>query len=156
MTKHYPVCECSREILGEGNKNRLEAALDVNGEMSVLNELDQYLTMPRRLEQQKAVDLMNLIDLFCTRPEGLRKVEFKYLRNEIWELKLGAMRMLLYATNCSSVRKNNGLLFPTRDQQAPNGCNTARATNVFEKKGDKTPAGQIQKAIGIAREDGKQ
>lgn len=133
--------------------NRLEAAFDENTEMVVLVELEKYLTKPRRLEQRKAIDLMNLIDLFCSRPSDMRKEEIKFLRHDIWELKLGTMRMLFTVNCCNFAKGRPDLKFPARLQQAPKGSNTARATHIFEKNGQRTPLGEIQRAIGIARED---
>jgi hypothetical protein len=63
------------------------------------------------------------------------------------------MRMLFSVNHCSFSNGKNSLTFPSRVQAAPHGSNTARATNIFEKKGTKTPIGEIQKATGIARED---
>lgn len=153
MTKQYPVCLCNRQIIQEGLRNRLEAALDSQGLPAVLEELETLLTSSELEVRQRTTDLSVVLELFCDRPENLRRNELNWLYEEIWELKFGVMRLAFTSANCIHADKNRVLRLAGHVVKPAPDTNTARATSLFVKNDDAAPRSEIRRARAIARED---
>ncbi len=158
MTGQYDNCPtCGRKVLEEGTVNRMEAALDRDGRHPVLDHLDKWMNSPRERRKKNLADLIMLLSDFANEPESLTDKQLKYLRNEIWELKCGRLRILFGGGTCveSEVlrRSKYSLTLPKEVKQVPSHVNCGRATNAFPKGTVSTPRGQIDLAIGISRED---
>lgn len=158
MTGQYLDCpSCGRKVIEEGIVNRLEVALDRDGNHPVLHQIDKWMNSPRKSRQRKAADFVQMLTDFVNEPEQMSATELKYLRNEVWELKLEKMRLLFGGGECSesdvAEKSRRYLTLPARVMQAHSSVTCARATNSFYKDTDQTPRKQIELAMGILRED---
>lgn len=153
MTKHYRLCDCSRWVIDEGSKNRIEAALDATGEPTVLAELETLLTSSEAEMNQRVIDLSVVIDTFLNRPLDLRKNELNWLYEEIWEIKFGVMRLAFTSARCLHAGQGKRLVLADHVRAPQLNTNTARATSLFVKNDESTPRHEIRRATAIARED---
>ena len=160
LTGQYEACsDCSRLVLQKGKINRIEVAFDKNGEHPLIKELDDFVKATRKKADQenRLADLLQVLLEFVNEPLEMLEKDLKYLRNDVWELKAGTLRILFGEAICHSDRTAlpNGrqLVFPSRVRQSALSSTCGRATNAFKKRGDNTPRERIDQAIGILRED---
>lgn len=153
MTKQNLICICGRVILFEGSINRIEAALNHEGMPAITDELETLLATSETELRQRAIDLAVVIEVFCNEPARLRRNELNWLGIDLWEIKFGVMRLVFTSAYCPYVRRERRLEL-ARHVIAPSAeFNTARATSMFIKQGEKAPLSEIRKAKAIARED---
>lgn len=150
---------CSRYVMVSGSVNRMEAALDRNGEHPVLKHLEKYKNSRREGRQRRYADIIEVLEDFANDPQSMSDKELSYLRNDIWELKHGPLRILFGQGTCIDIRKeirtNSSLVIPTDLAQPDPESTCGRATNAYKKKDDPAPRGEIDLAIGIIGEDKK-
>ena len=153
MAKQNLICICGRVTLFEGSINRIEAALNHEGLPAITNELETLLAYSEVELRQRAIDLAVVIEIFCNEPERLRRNELNWLAFDIWEIKFGVMRLVFTSANCPYVRRERRLELAGHVIAPSVEANTARATSMFIKQGEKAPLSEIRKAKAIARED---
>lgn len=158
MTEHFPVLPCpacARMLLiGEGAVNRMEVALDRDGQSAVLLDMER-MAQTRKGERQLA-DLQQVLTDFLHRPERLRDTEINDL-NEFWELKATKVRLPFIGATCPGTTSSSGLqrhlVLPALVHPADPAHRTARAVLVFLKGTQKTPRKVLDKLKAIHRED---
>ena len=160
MTGQFETCSiCSRKELQKGKVNRLEVALDENNEHPIITELENFINSPRKKDDRyrRYADLMQVLAEFVHEPLGMLEKDLNYLRDDIWELKAGTLRILFGEGNCqdheSGSQSARTLTLPTWVKQPDPATACGRATNAYEKDGKKAPRKRIDKAVGILRED---
>lgn len=98
-----------------------------------------------------------VIDDFAARPPQLRANEVNDLGAELWELKAGTLRVPSFGAECAGERTANDahrrLVLPGIVRSPAGSNHTARFTHVFEKRTQRTPRREIDKALAIKRED---
>lgn len=136
----------------------MEAAFDRAGNHPVLAQLEKWMQSPRKSQRRKVADLIELLTDFVNEPEKMPETELKYLRNDVWELKLGKLRILFGGGACEENGKTGvdrrTLTLPKRVTRANSSVTCGRATSSFHKDTDETPRKQIYLAIGILGQDG--
>ena len=136
----------------------MEAALDQHGEASALDELQSWLQNPRKSVQRLVGDLNEALQNFADDPTSLMKHEVNSLGSDLWELKIGKIRVPFVASGCSGTVSTSSifrsLTLPSHVPAPPSTAKCARATHAFLKGTQKTPRKEIDRAIAIGREDG--
>lgn len=145
--------------MAAGSVNRMEAALDRNGENPVLKHLDKFKNSRRKNRQRRYADILEVLEDFVNDPLSMSTRELNYLRNDIWELKHGTLRILFGQGACTDTREETRtkprLVIPTNLQQPDPTSTCGRATNAYPKKDEEAPRGEIDLAVGIMSEDKK-
>ena len=135
----------------------MEAALDQKGKASALEELQSWLQNPRKSMQRRVGDLYAALQNFADDPTSMMVHELNSLGPDLWELKIGKLRLPFVAANCSGTASSSGifrsLTLPNHLPQPPVVAKTARATHAFLKESQKTPRKEIDRALAIGRED---
>ena len=147
---------CGRPVLVEGEVNRMEAALDANGEAPVVDWLDSWLARPRRSRLRRLADLIAAMEDFADHPERLRRTELNVLSPGLWELKVGTVRLPFTAGSCAGAGGDvprRSLHLPRDVRGASSDARCARATHGFVKRSQRTPRFELDRATAIARED---
>ena len=138
----------------------MEAALDQRGNASALDELQSWLQNPRKSMQRKVADLDAALQNFADDPTSLMVHELNSLGPNLWELKIGKLRLPFVAANCSGTVSSSSifrsLTLPNYVPQAPITAKCSRATHTFLKGSQKTPRKEIDRALAIGREDNLQ
>ena len=153
MTNQNLICICGRVILFEGSVNRIESSLNHEGLPAITDELETLLASNEVELRQRAIDLAVVVEVFCNEPERLRRNELNWLAVDIWEIKFGVMRLVFTSAYCLYVRPERHLVLAGHVISPSADANTARATSMFIKQGEKAPLSEIRKAKAIARED---
>lgn len=128
--------DCGRPVLEQGRHHVIEAAFDSLGAWPSLEYLSEYEKGNRRQRQAYADVLIRLEDFAHTGTLIIPR-ELNELRDGLWEIKVGKIRLPFYYT------------------PAPARCGTVRITHGFTKNTDRTPLREIDRASGIRREDRK-
>ena len=153
MTKQNLMCICGRVILFEGSINRIEAAFNLEGLPAITDELESLLASSEVELRQRVIDLAVVVEIFCNEPERLRRNELNWLGVDLWEIKFGVMRLVFTSAYCPFVTPERRLELAGHVVAPSAEANTARATSMFIKQGEKAPLSEIRKAKAIARED---
>lgn len=130
-----PHCgDCGRPVLERGRLFVIEAAIDNSGAHPSVEFLRQYESGSRQKRQIYA-DLLIRLEDFANTGTLMVPRELNELRKGIWEIKAGKARLPFY-------------YIPD-----PATCAAVRITHGFTKNTDRTPLGEIDRAIGIRRAD---
>lgn len=163
MTKReWPRCTVCRRavVLADGPVNRLEAALDNRGRAPVLDEWGSRIQAGTGRHADDWADLAIVIDVFLARPQALRPNEVNDLREGLWELKGGRLRLPFFGVDCPGTISSSGqhrhLVLPSAVRQPGDAARSARGTHVFVKGQQRTPRKQIDRAMAIMRKDADQ
>ncbi len=148
---------CGRALLIDGAVNRMEAAVDSAGRPAAIDWLDSWVTRPRKSRIRKLADLQAALEDFGDSPQHLRLTELNSLGQDLWELKVGKIRLPFVAAKCSGTVSRAAdqlqLVLPQHVPAPPPGSCCARATHGFAKKTEKTPRRELEIARAIGRED---
>lgn len=137
--------------------NRMEAAFDRVGNHPVLDQLENWMNSSRKSHRRRVADLIEVLTDFVNSPQEMTERELKYLRNDIWELKHGKLRILFGGGECLEAdffgSQKPTLSLPSGISQASPSMTCGRATNSFHKNTDESPRRVIDLATGIMKED---
>ena len=163
MTKQqWPTCAvCLRAVvLAEGPVNRLEAALDQQGNSPLLDEWESKIRTGKGRYADDWADLTIVVEIFLNDPKALRSNEVNDLGDGLWELKGGRLRLPFFGVDCSGTVSSSGhhrhLVLPGGVRPPQGSDRSARGTHVFGKGQQRTPRKQIDRALGIMRRDAEQ
>lgn len=135
MTVPSSSCDsCGRYLLEEGRQFAIEAAFDGDGGSP---SRDFLLSLNRKKKtQDQLVDILMRLEDFAS--TGTLKVprELNHLKDELWEIKAGKVRLPFYYTD-------------------PETCGHIRVTHGFLKASQKTPLKEMDRGCAIIREDKK-
>lgn len=156
MTGHKDCPVCGRIVVEVGEVNRIEAA-HASGD-GYVSDVACLVRGARRLRNlDRLATLAIVIDDFVTRPSRLRANEVNDLGAYLWELKAGTLRVPFFGAECPGEHTASGarrrLVLPGIVRSPASSDRAARFTHVFEKRTQRTPRWEIDKALAIKRQD---
>jgi phage-related protein len=150
-------CErCGRFSVSEGRVNRIEAAWDRDGRAPLIDTLTSWVQTPRRSRLRRAADVAVALDALADGPLSLRRTELNALGDDMWELKVGTLRIPFGVATCPGPNSRGEVrcaVLPSFVPEPASNARCIRLTHAFRKATQRTPRRELDRARAILRED---